>query len=264
MAKRNRFSSSNNPMMSEKVFAKARTEALHGNALDQAHGGRSMSINGSIQKTFILTLVLLAGAIVGWMNPSQLLLWGGAIGGLITVLIASARPQYSPYLAPVYALLEGLFLGSVSLLYSYIAGEDGSSMVSGIVINAVMLTMGVLASMLALYYFRVIEVTQKLRSGIMMATGAVLVVYLINIVLSFFGLSVPYLHEGGTIGLIISLVIIGIAAFNLLLDFDFIEKGSAMQALAYMEWFGAMSLLITLVWIYIEILRLLAIFSGDD
>ncbi|RME03633.1 MAG: Bax inhibitor-1/YccA family protein, partial [Bacteroidetes bacterium] len=134
----------------------------------------------------------------------------------------------------------------------------------GIIFQAVTLTFAVLFMMLFLYKSGTIKVTQKLRSGVIMATGAILLVYIINLVLSFFGMNVPYLHEGGMMGIGISLLIIGVAAMNLLLDFDNFDKGEQYGAPAYMEWFCAMGLIITLVWLYIEILRLLSILSGRD
>ncbi|MEZ4931497.1 MAG: Bax inhibitor-1/YccA family protein [Saprospiraceae bacterium] len=133
-----------------------------------------------------------------------------------------------------------------------------------IVFHAVTLTFAVLFMMLFLYKTGMIKVTEKFRSGVMMATGAIFIVYLLSWVLGMFGVNIPYLHEGGMMGIGISVVIIGIAALNLLLDFDMFEKGEQYRAPKYMEWFAAMGLLITLVWLYIEILRLLAILAGRD
>ena len=220
--------------------------------------GETMTVQGAINKTFILTAIMMVTAVWAFANPSMWMLWGGAIGGLIVVLIASSRPQMSATLAPIYAALEGLFVGAVSAIYSSVAGFDG------IIFQAVSLTIAVLLTMLFLYKTQIIKVTEKLRSGVMMATGAVVVVYLLNWVLSMFGINVPYLHDSSPIGIGISLVIIGIAAFNLLLDFDNFEKGERFGAPSYMEWFCGMGLLITLVWLYVEILRLLAMLSSSD
>jgi uncharacterized YccA/Bax inhibitor family protein len=173
------------------------------------------------------------------------------------VIIAAFKRHLSPTLAPIYALLEGCFVGGITAIY-------GAAFGGGIVFQAVTLTFAVLFMMLFLYKTGIIKVTEKFRSGVMMATGAILLVYIINLVLSFFGMSVPFLHEGGMMGIGISLLIIGVAALNLLLDFDNFEKGEQFGAPKYMEWFCAMGLLITLVWLYIEILRLLAILSGRD
>lgn len=182
-------------------------------------------------------------------------MWGGAIGGLVIVLIASFRPQSSPVLAPIYALLEGFFVGSVSAIYSYIQG--------GIIFNAVCLTVATLFMMLFIYKSGIIKVDNKFRTGVVMATGAIALVYILSWVLGMFGIQVPFIHEGGMIGIGITVVIIGVAALNLLLDFDNFEKGEQYGAPKYMEWFSAMGLLITLVWLYIEFLRLLSLLSSD-
>jgi uncharacterized YccA/Bax inhibitor family protein len=214
-----------------------------------------MTVDGAVNKSLILGAIMLATAALSWVMPNMLFLWGGLIGGLICVLVSSFRPQYSPTTAPLYAVFEGLFLGTISLVYGGIA--------SGIVFQAFSLTIGLLFLMLFLYKAGVIKVTDKLRSGIMMATGAICLVYLLSMVLRLFGINMPYLHQGGMIGIGISLVIIGIASMNLLLDFDNFEKGAQYGAPKYMEWFSAMGLLVTLVWLYLEILRLLSRLSRD-
>ena len=215
-----------------------------------------MTVQGAINKTFILASIMLVTAWFGFINPNPILIWGGAIAGFIVVIIASRRPQNSPVLAPLYAGLEGLFVGGVSAMYA--------QFFDGIIFQAVTLTMAVLFTMLFIYKAGIIKVTNKLRSGIYMATGAIALVYIVNIVLSLFGINMPFLHDASPIGIGISLLIIGVAAFNLLLDFDNFEKGEQYGAPAYMEWFSGMGLLITLVWLYIEILRLVAIFSSSD
>lgn len=254
MSRRNSFfesRKSSNPVMNDKAFHKAAQ-----NANPAISRGETMTVQGAINKTFILTGIMLITALYGFANPSSMLMWGGAIAGLVVVVIASMKPHLSGTLAPVYAGLEGLFVGSISAIYA--------SMFNGIIFQAVTLTMAVLFVMLFIYKTGIIKVTDKLRAGVMMATGAVVVVYLLSWVLSMFGINMPYLHEGGAIGIGISLVIIGIAAMNLLLDFDNFEKGEQFGSPKYMEWFCAMGLLITLVWLYIEILRLIAIFSSSD
>jgi len=153
-------------------------------------------------------------------------------------------------------VVEGFFGGAVSLLYA--------SLMDGIIFHAVTLTLGVFFLMLFIYKTGLIKVTNKFRTGVIMATGAVFLVYMVAIVLRLFGINMPFLHDTGPIGIGISLVIIGIASLNLLLDFDFFEKGAQHRAPAYMEWFAAMGLIITLVWLYLEILRLLAIFNSSD
>ena len=251
MSRRKSFFESRNPVMNEKAFHNA------AQSMDPTISrGETMTVQGAINKTFILSAIMLATAVIGYANPSPLFMYGGAIAGLVVVLIASFRPQNSPILAPLYAGLEGLFVGSVSAIYA--------SLFNGIVFQAVTLTMAVLFIMLFIYKTGIIKVTQKLRAGIYMATGAIFVVYLVSFVLSFFGITVPYLHQAGPIGIGISLVIIAVAAMNLLLDFDNFEKGEQYGVPSYMEWFSAMGLLITLVWLYIEILRLIAMFSSSD
>lgn len=253
MSRRKGFLESRNPVLQEKAFQNASRETLDSGLIVK---GEKMTVQGAINKTFILAGIMLLTAWVGFMNPNPLFIWGGAIAGFIVVLIASSRPQNSPTLAPIYAALEGLFVGGVSAMYA--------QFFDGIIFQAVTLTMAVLFTMLFIYKAGIIKVTNKLRSGIYMATGAIALVYIVNIVLSFFGINMPYLHDASPIGIGISLLIIGVAAFNLLLDFDNFEKGEQYGAPAYMEWFSGMGLLITLVWLYIEILRLVAIFSSSD
>jgi len=254
MSRRRSFFESSNPVMKEDAYQKAASGTLDGDMIQVE--GEKMTVSGAVNKTFILTGIMVLTAIVGFSMPNQLFLWGGAIGGLIIVLIASARPQNAPILAPIYAALEGLFVGTISAMYA--------SLFNGIIFQAVTLTIAVLFIMLFLYKSGIIKVTKQLRTGVIMATGAVFVLYLVNIVLSLFGINMPFLHEGGLIGIGISLLIVGIAAFNLLLDFDNFDKGEQYGAPGYMEWFSAMGLLITLVWLYIEILRLLAMISSSD
>ncbi len=209
-----------------------------------------MTIQGAINKTLILFGILMITAIYNYQVQSPILMIGGAIIGLILVLVNVFKKQYSPYIAPAYAAMEGLFVGGISGIY---AGFGG-----GIVIQAISLTMLVLFIMLFIHKTGIIPVTQQFRMGVVMATGAVALLYLLSFVLSFFGINIPYIHQGGTIGIIFSLAVIGIASLNLLLDFDLIVKGEQYGAPKYMEWFSAMGLMITLIWLYIEILRLLA------
>jgi len=253
MSRRKGFFESSNPVLREEAFQKAGQETLDGGFI-QVRGER-MTVQGAINKTFILAAIMLLTAWVGFVNPNPLFIWGGAIAGFIVVIIAARRPQSSPTLAPLYAGLEGLFVGGVSAMYS--------SFYDGIILQAVTLTMAVLFTMLFIYKSRIIKVNNKFRTGVMMATGAVVLIYVANIVLSLFVINMPFLHDTGPLGIGISLVIIGIASMNLLLDFDNFEKGEKYGAPSYMEWFSAMGLLITLVWLYVEILRLIAIFSRE-
>ncbi|MAT55760.1 MAG: hypothetical protein CMN32_14885 [Saprospirales bacterium] len=256
MARKSLFSSGN-PFLNEKALKKGSEEILDANIDGPITYADKMTAQGAVNKTFMLFGILLVTTFIGFTNPHPVLIWGGAIAGLVVVLIAAFKPHLSPTLAPIYAVLEGLFVGGITATYAWAFG-------GGIIFQAVTLTFAVLFMMLFLYKSGTIKVTQKLRSGVIMATGAILLVYIINLVLSFFGMNVPYLHEGGMMGIGISLLIIGVAAMNLLLDFDNFDKGEQYGAPAYMEWFCAMGLIITLVWLYIEILRLLSILSGRD
>lgn len=254
-----RFKKSSNPILSEERLARVAqqpAQSSEGGFIQRAEDN-VMTVSGAVNKTLLLGALLLATALYAYSFPSQLFVWGGAIGGLILVVIMSFKPKLSATLAPIYALLEGLFVGAVSAIYA--AGFG-----AGLVFNAILLTIALLFMMLFVYKAGLIKVTQKFRTGIIMATGAIFVVYMISIGLSFFGMSIPFLHEGGLIGIGISLFIIGIATLNLLLDFDNIERGAAMRAPSYMEWFCAMGLIVTLVWLYIEVLRLLAVLSSSD
>ncbi|PPK85212.1 putative YccA/Bax inhibitor family protein [Neolewinella xylanilytica] len=255
MSLSDRFRQSSNPLLSEERLAKASSQPLDGGVI-QRSGSEVMTVDGAVNKTFLLGALLLVTAVYSFFFPSQLFMWGGALGGLAIVLVMSFKPQMSGTLAPIYSLLEGLFVGSVTAIYA--AGFG-----TGLVFNAILGTISVLFMMLFIYKAGIITVNQKFRSGMMMALGAVFLVYMINIVLGFFGMSIPFLHQGGPIGIGISVVIIGIASLMLLLDFDSIERGAEMRAPKYMEWFTAVGLIVTLVWLYLEILRLLAVLNRD-
>ena len=247
---------SNNPLLrsvQRQATTQERLDTLEA-GLDVPHEG-TMTVSGAINKTLILTLLMLVTAAFSWSYPSPLFMWGGAIGGLVMVVLASYKPNTATWSAPAYALLEGLFVGAISAMYA--------NLFNGIVLQAVSLTIAVLLSMLFLYQAGVIKVTAKFRAGIFMATAGVAVVYLASMALSFFGIRIPYLHEGGTIGIAISCVVLAIASLNLLVDFDNFEKGAAMGMSKKYEWVFAMGLLVTLVWIYIELLRLLSYLSRD-
>jgi uncharacterized YccA/Bax inhibitor family protein len=254
MAKRSFFSSSGNPFMREEAFQNNSNSPLDSNFIEVS--ANRMTVSGAVNKTFILFGLMLLTSVASYVYANPLFIIVGAVGGLIAVLIASFKPHTSATVAPIYALLEGLFVGSVSAYYGGLYG--------GIVFNAISLTFGILFAMLFIYKTGIIKVTDKLRTGVIMATAGIALVYLLNIILGFFGISVPYLHQGGAIGIGISVVIIGVAAFNLLLDFDNFDKGERYGAPAYMEWYLGMGLLITLVWLYIELLRLLSILSSRD
>jgi uncharacterized YccA/Bax inhibitor family protein len=243
-----------NPAMGEAVYRRAGLAATPTQA---------MTIQGSVLKTAILVVILLATTAYTWSQAvagSTTLTYGlliaGAIGGFITALVTIFIPKVSPFTAPVYAALEGLVLGAISAVFE--------AMYPGIVIQAVGLSVGVLAVMLFVYGTGIIRATEKFKIGVVAATGAVCLVYLVDIVLALFGIRLPFIHEAGPLGIGFSLVVVVIAALNLILDFDFIEQGARQQAPKYMEWYGGFSLLVTLVWMYLEILRLLAKLRGDS
>ncbi|KGP74265.1 Bax inhibitor-1/YccA family membrane protein [Pontibacillus yanchengensis] len=233
--------------------------SLSANTFDRYRGMTSenqMTIQGSVNKTFVLLLLVAATAIYSWnmlvANPGMGtgLMLGGALGGLVFALITVFVPKAAPVTAPIYALLEGLFVGAISATYE--------AQFEGIVFQAVILTFGVLFSLLLAYKSGMIKVTQNFRLGVVAATGAIFVVYLISFIGGFFGFNVPHLHEATPLGILISVGIVIIAALNLVLDFDFIERGAGSGVPKHMEWYAAFGLVVTLVWLYIEILRLLS------
>jgi len=204
----------------------------------------------------LLTILIITGSL-GWYwigDPGTTVsipawFWVGLIGALVVGIATVVKPNLAPFTAPAYAALEGLVVGAISRLFEY--------EFEGIVLQAVMLTVGVFAVLLALYASRLIKVTENFRLGVIAATGAILLVYVVNIILSLFGLDVPYIHDTGPVGIIISLVIVTVAALNLVLDFDFIEQAVTDRAPRSMRWYAAFGLVVTLVWLYLEILRLL-------
>lgn len=255
MSRFDRFKKSSNPFLNERKLADATQQStLDGEMITRADSA-PMTVAGAVNKTLVLAGLMLVTALYAFYNPSSLFMWGGAIGGLILVLVMSFKTHLSPTLAPVYALLEGLFVGSISAIYA--------ATFAGIVPQAIGLTMALLFMMLFIYKAGLIKVNQKFRTGVMMATGAIMLMYLLSWVLGMFGMNLPFLHEGGMIGIGISVVIIGVASLNLLLDFDGFERGAQYRAPKYMEWFCAVGLLVTLVWLYLEILRLLSYLSND-
>lgn len=240
---------SGNPTLSEKQFSASPVTVL----------GERMTVRGTLNKFGFLFLMVMATAFYTWnahfggQNVQGLLLTG-AIGGLILAFVIIFKKTWAPFLAPAYALLEGLFVGGISAYYSAAFSETAPF----IIIQAVGLTFGTAIAMYALYHFRIIKVTETFRSVVVTATMGIAVFYLITFVLGFFGVQIPFLHEGSMIGIGFSLLVVGIAALNLILDFDMIERGSEMGAPKYMEWYGAFGLLVTIVWLYLEILRLLS------
>ena len=222
-------------------------------AAGRAFGQEAMTLQGTVNKTGICLLVLLAAAAFVWnMEPAtaSVFILLGLVGGLVTALVTVFKKTAAPYTVPLYAAFEGLLLGGISAMYE--------QRYEGIVINAVALTFGTLAALLLAYRSGLVRATENFKLGIFAATGGICLVYLVSMVMGFFGRTIPYIHESGTIGIGFSLVVVVIAALNLVLDFDFIERGAEMGAPRYMEWVGAFGLLVTLIWLYLEMLRLLA------
>jgi uncharacterized YccA/Bax inhibitor family protein len=241
-----------NPVLSEKQFRGV------------AVSGERMTVQGTANKTGLLLLCAIATAAWTWhvaleaQSPAAALpwLWIGTIGGFVCALITVFKKEWSPVTAPAYALLEGLALGGISAVLEV--------RFPGIAIQSVSLTFGTLLVLLLAYRSGLIPVTQNFRLGIVAATGGVMVFYLLQFVLGFFGVHFNAVNGSGPLGIGISLIIVAIAALNLVLDFDFIETGARMGAPKYMEWYGAFGLMVTLVWLYLEILRLLTKLRGRD
>ncbi len=240
--------------------------ALNDNTFREVRGadysGQSMTLEGTVNKTGILLMLIVASAAFTWQQymagSAMVNYWmiGGLIGGLVMALITSFNPKGAMYTAPIYALLEGLFLGGFSAFaQSQVELRTGVS--SPIVIQAVGLTFGVLLSLLFIYRLGIIKATENFKLGVAAATGGIFVLYMVSMVMGFFGVSIPFIHGGGMIGIGFSLFVVVIASLNLVLDFDFIENGAESGAPKYMEWYAAFGLVVTLVWLYIEILRLL-------
>ena len=219
----------------------------------------SMTIMGTVHKTALGLLLLMSTALFTWNMPAgdpraTGLMIVGMIGGLIVAIITIFKHHLAKYTVPAYALLEGLALGGISKFFEV--------MYPGIVNQAVMLTFGTLGALLLAYRSGLIKATENFKLGVVAATGGIFFVYLISWVLSWFSVSVPMIHSNSNMGILFSIGVVVIAALNLVLDFDFIEEGSEKGAPKYMEWYGAFGLLVTLIWLYLEILRLLAKLSS--
>ena len=214
----------------------------------------TMTLEGTTQKILLLLSLVIAFGYIGWTQISLTFLFpiliGTVIVGLVIALTLAFKPLWSPTLAPIYAIVEGLFLGVISALYN--------SLYEGIVLQAVMLTLAVFVLMVVLYRNQIIRVTEKFRSVMILAMGAIFIVYIISFVMSFFGSTIPLIHESGLFGIGFSLIVVTVAALSLLLDFDLIDRQITNNQPKVMEWYGAFVLLVTLIWLYIEILRLLA------
>ena len=209
-----------------------------------------MTIQGTVNKTAISLAVLVASATFTWVNPNSGLMIMGAIGGFIVAIITTFKKEWAPTTTPIYAALQGLFLGGISVMFN--------QQYPGIVIQAVYLTFGTLFALLMAYASGKIRVTENFRLGLTAAMGGLFFFYIINFILGIFGMGITSVYGNGIIGIGFSVVVVAIAALNLVLDFDFIEQGAQQGAPKYMEWYGAFGLMVTLIWLYIEILRLLA------
>jgi len=215
-----------------------------------------MTLQGTVNKTGILLVAVVLGAAWTWRlmavkNPAVMgWMIGGLIGGLICCIAICLRKTWAPVLSVPYALCEGLFLGGLSAYFE--------KLYPGIVPQAVGLTFGTLFCLLFAYKTGFIKATENFKLGVVAATGGIALLYLASFILGFFGWGIPFIHEAGWLGIGFSAFVVVIAALNLVLDFDFIENGANRGAPKYMEWYGAFGLLVTLVWLYIEILRLLS------
>ena len=218
----------------------------------ESAGSEKMTIEGTINKTAISLLLLMATASYTWVNPSFGLMIFGFIGGFIMAIITIFKKTWAPYTVSGYALLEGLALGGISQYFEM--------QYPGIASQAIFLTFGILAALLIAYKTGFIKPTENFKLGVFAATGGIFIMYLISFIISFFGNGISILNTNNTSVLSIgfSLFVVIIASLNLVLDFDFIEEGAERGAPKYMEWYGAFGLLVTLIWLYLEILRLLA------
>jgi uncharacterized YccA/Bax inhibitor family protein len=236
---------SGNPALTAETFS----------GVPRAIGDETMTIQGTVNKTALALLILLAAATYTWNlgigDPRvTVFMMVGVFGGLIAAMATIFKPTWAPVSTPVYAALEGLALGGISATFE--------ARYPGLVSQAVFLTFGTLGALLLAYRSGLIKATENFKLGVFAATGGIALVYLVGFVMSFFGARIPLIHSSGTFGIVFSLVVVGVAALNLVLDFDFIEQGAARGAPKYMEWYGAFGLLVTLVWLYLEMLRLLA------
>jgi uncharacterized YccA/Bax inhibitor family protein len=252
---------SGNPVLKDSTFLD-----LSSGSVVQSRDSGAMTLNGTVHKTGLLLFLAVLTAAFAWSQTftadgevapgAMVYLFGGAIGGFILALVTAFKKEWAPVTAPLYALVEGFFLGTISAIYN--------AQFEGIVMQAVMLTFGTMFALLFAYRSGLIKATENFKLGVAAATGGIALIYLTTMALGLFGIKIPYIHESGIIGIGFSLFVVVIAALNLVLDFDFIESGVEAGAPKYMEWYGAFGLMVTLVWLYIEFLRLLAKLRGDD
>jgi uncharacterized YccA/Bax inhibitor family protein len=220
-------------------------------------GGEQMTLDGTVMKAGLLLICVALTALFSWIEITNYglvvfypLMMVGFLGGMILAVVTILRKQWAGITGPLYALFEGLGLGAFSYIF-----EIGFP---GIILQATLLTFGVAAAMFLAYKTRLIQPTQNFRLGVFAATGGIMIFYLLSVVMSLFGLRAPLIWDNGPFGILFSMFVVGIAALNLVIDFDFIEQGANRGAPKYMEWYAAFGLMVTLIWLYIEILRLLA------
>ncbi|HUP40908.1 MAG TPA: Bax inhibitor-1/YccA family protein [Vicinamibacterales bacterium] len=236
--------------------------ALHADTFTRAPalpGAQQMTLGGTVNKTALSLFILLIAASYVWNRGASdpaLPIWiiGGVIGGLVMAIATMFKKTWAPVTTPAYAAFEGVALGGISVVFE--------SMYPGLVSQAVFLTFGTLAALLLAYRSGLVKATENFKLGVVAATGGVALIYLLSFILGFFGMRVPVIHSSSTWGILFSLFVVVIAALNLVLDFDFIETGVERGSPKYMEWYGAFGLLVTLVWLYLEILNLLAKLQG--
>jgi len=229
--------------------------ALNAKTFDIANEGAGvMTIQGTVSRTAMLLALLFAATLLTWKPtaPQDGTGWImiGGIAGFIVALITIFNKKAAPVTAPIYAACQGVMLGGISSLFE--------KQFPGIVMQAVLLTFGTLGALLLAYTSRLIRVTENLKMGIVAATGGIALFYLVSWILGFFGVQISMIAGNGLAGIIFSVVIVVVAALNLVLDFDFVEQGAEQGAPKYMEWYAAFGLIVTLVWLYMEILRLLS------
>lgn len=224
-----------------------------------AAGAGRMTVNGAIQKSVILFALLVGAGLFTFRFPGSVgmpVIIGAFVATAVICLVLYFKPQWSPVLAPTYAVLDGVVMGAISLMYA--------KAFDGLVVQALLLTLGTLAGMLGLYSFGIVRPTQKFRAIVGAATLGIAIFYLVAIVLAMFGIKIPMIHQGGMIGIGFSLFVVTIAALNLIIDFGNIEEGAEAGAPKFMEWYCGFALLVTIVWLYLEILRLLAKLRSND
>ena len=249
-----------NPALKETTFLDLSSGAV------VSRDGAAMTLNGTVHRTALLLFLAVLTAAFAWNSVDigangvsanfGVYLWGGLIGGLVFAFATIFKANWSPVTAPLYAIVEGFFLGAISAMYNHLY--------DGIVMQAVLLTFGTMFALLFAYRSGLVRATENFKLGVVAATGGILLVYLATIVLGLFDIRIPMIHESGLVGIGFSLFVVVIAALNLVLDFDFIESGVEQNAPKYMEWYGAFGLMVTLVWLYVEFLRLLAKLQSRD